>query len=709
MSSRIENRLSQARQAQFVGRTDETALFRSLIEAAELPVCILFLFGPGGVGKTTLLNAFAAHCEEDGIPVISLDGRHVQPTPEAFLNALRQAMGLAVEEAGEDPMAALAAQGSRRRVLLVDTYEVLEPLDGWLRDVFLPRLSENMLVVLAGRQPPSALWRADSGWQTMVRALPLRNLSPDESRSYLLKRSVPPEQHQSALNFTHGHPLALSLVADVIAQRGNIPFEPEAAPDVIQALVERFLQKAPSAAHQAALEICALVRLTTESLLAHLLLETQDEGPETHDLFQWLRGLSFIESGRRGLFPHDLAREALLAELRWRDPERYAQLHRRTGAYYAARFGETKGQEQQRVLLDFIFLHRDNAVVRFAFEWQESQEIVADTLRESDADALHRMVTQHEGDESARVFAHWLAQQPQGLLVFREAHGAASEPVGFGFLLSLHEADEAALNADPATRAAWEHLKRHAPLRPGEAATHFRFWMARDTYQAVSPIQSLIIVDNVRQCVTLPGLAYTFLACADPDFWEPIFSYAEMKRIAEAEFSVGGRRYGVFGNDWRTLPPLAWLALLAEKEIASSAAEPAAPRARSQPILVLSEADFATAVRDALRFYCDPGALRANPLLRSRVVVGRMDPSAGIEEKIAALRTLVREASESLQSSPRASRAYRALYHTYLHPAPTQEQAADLLDLPFSTYRRHLREGIQRVTEILWRQELGEL
>lgn len=178
-----------------------------------------------------------------------------------------------------------------------------------------------------------------------------------------------------------------------------------------------------------------------------------------------------------------------------------------------------------------------------------------------------------------------------------------------------------------------------------------------------------------------------------------------MQRIPEAAFAVGGRSYGVFGNDWRALSPMAWLALLAQKETAGP--EPVA-RPKKEPLLVLSEAEFADSVRDALRSYPDSNALSANPLLRSRLVLRRVESNTGREEKTVVLRALVREAAESLQSSPRAARAYRALYHTYLEPAPTQEQAADLLDLPFSTYRRHLTEGIKRVTEILWRQERGE-
>ena len=40
---------------------------------------------------------------------------------------------------------------------------------------------------------------------------------------------------------------------------------------------------------------------------------------------------------------------------------------------------------------------------------------------------------------------------------------------------------------------------------------------------------------------------------------------------------------------------------------------------------------------------------------------------------------------------------------------PTQEQAAELLDLPFSTYRRHLKAGLDQITDYLWGREIGTL
>ena len=87
----------------------------------------------------------------------------------------------------------------------------------------------NPLVVLAGREPPPLAWRADPGWQQLFRAVALRNLSPLESDEYLDRSAVPIEQRRRVLDFTHGHPLALSLVADLFAQRPDVSFQPEEA------------------------------------------------------------------------------------------------------------------------------------------------------------------------------------------------------------------------------------------------------------------------------------------------------------------------------------------------------------------------------------------------------------------------------------------------------------------------------------------------
>lgn len=694
MPTSLSERLNAAREHYFVGRTLELSLFQSLLEDKALPFNILYIYGPGGIGKTTLLNQFIQSCQEANIPSVYLDSRNFEPTPVAFLEALAQGLGIAPPVL---PLEYLASE-SGRRVISIDTIELLGNLGQWLMNEFWPRVSDDILFVMGGKEPPPQAWRVDPGWQSLVHVIPLRNFSPEESVAYLNKRLVPESQHTPVLQFTHGHPLALSLVADVFAQRGEIEFSPDETPDVVRSLLERFLQKVPEPAQHAALEVCALVRVTTEPLLAIMLAND-----DVHELFAWLRSLSFMEVRRGGLFPHDLAREALAADVRWRNPDWYAEIHRRARSYYVSRIEKTSGQQQLRALWDYIYLHRNNLIIKPYFEWQASGSTVAGGMRDEDLPALVAMVEKHEGQESARLAAHWLRVSPQNVLVLRDTEGQAT---GFLAWIELNSVSEEQRRKDPATQTAWDYLRKHAPLRPGEIAAHCRFWMADETYQSVSMVQSLLFVNIVRYYLTTPGLAYTFFSCRDPDFWGLMIAYGDAEAVPEADFEVGGRTYGTFGHDWRVRPPLVWLDLMAKREV-EAGLETAPPPPKVEPLLVLSQADFEQAVREALRAFSNPDQLRKNPILRSRLVLSQVGSEADVNTRLQALCKLLLQTAESLRTSPRSEKFFRALERTYFHPAPTQEISAELLNLPLSTYRRHLRMGIRKVTNSLWEQEVG--
>ena len=240
---------------------------------------------------------------------------------------------------------------------------------------------------------------------------------------------------------------------------------------------------------------------------------------------------------------------------------------------------------------------------------------------------------------------------------------------------------------------------RPAHHGPASCVWHLRFWMNDDGYQDVAAVTLAAALGGTRW-LTTPGLAWTFLTVADPEFWEPNCRVIGFPRAAAADFEVGGHRYGVFAHDWRVERPLEWIERKGLIELTDDAA---APADRDGPaLLVLSQPDFATAVRHALRDLTRPQALTANPLLRSRLVT---DHAAGAPTA-ATLQALIREAVEALRANPKDDKLARALRRTYLEPAATQEAAAEVLGLPFSTYRSHLTAGIGRVTEWLWRQEL---
>jgi hypothetical protein len=390
-----------------------------------------------------------------------------------------------------------------------------------------------------------------------------------------------------------------------------------------------------------------------------------------------------------------------VADLRWRNPDWYIELHRRARKYYTDRLNQTKGLTQQRLMLDTVFLHRENTVIRSFFDWQTTGSMIPYTLEDSDIPELERMVAQHEGEESAKLASHWFGKYPQNVTVWRDSEGL---PLGFVMSLPLHEMKAEDEKLDPAVKSTRAFLASHTPPRADEVDTLFRFWMDRDAYQGISPIQSLIFIQVAKHYLTTPGLAFTFFPCADPDFWTAILSYAELTRYSEADFEVGGRRYGTYGHDWRVMTPAVWIGRLAEKEIGATGQATTPQTVES--LIFLSRDEFGNALKQALQDFARPGGLVENLLLRSRLVADAA--GKGSKERSDVLKAKIKEAAEALRIHPRDEKLFRALDHTYFHPAGTQEAAAELLDLPFSTYRRHLMSGIQRLTDILWQQEVGE-
>jgi hypothetical protein len=431
---------------------------------------------------------------------------------------------------------------------------------------------------------------------------------------------------------------------------------------------------------------------TSEALLAEAL-----GGEEAHELFEWLRRLSFIEQGQYGLFPHDLAREALDADLRWRNPESYQALRQRVSVYLRGKFERSTGLERQRVRLDLLYLNRREPGLEPFFDWEAFGSGYAEPALPEDAIFIVEMVRRHEGEESAQLALYWFQRQPQAFLVFRSPEGQL-----FGFManLELHRLTPEEIAADPALAAVMNFTQRYGAVRPGEEMVYLRFWMGRETYQAVSPAINLTASNSVTYWMTHPKLAWNFIAMAQPDFWQPHFDSIHMQRSPEADFEVGGRRYGLYSHDWRVEPASVWQVRREATALPSISDSTKA----ALPLLVLSQPEFEEAVRQALRDYTRPDMLAANPLMRSRLIVEVAEQPVSP----ATLQALLREAAGTLTGNPKDEKLYRALYHTYLEPAPTQERAAELLDLPFSTYRYHLAHGVKRLIDGLWQRELRD-
>jgi hypothetical protein len=649
-------------------------VFRDALDDAGQTIAAVFLHGPGGIGKSALLQRFADEARDRGRPVVELDGRAISPTPAAF----REAAGDALTD--------------DRTVLLVDGFEHCQGLELWLRDRFLPRLPVGVLVVLAGRRPPDLGWQSDAGWAEALRVLRLGDLDREDAAELLSRRRVPTVAHHAVLRFTGGHPLALCLAAES-GGTGAAASAGTWSPDrrVVETLLTRLVGEPPSAAHRRALEVCAHAHTTTEDLLRAVLPD--DAGT----LFAWLRRLPFIESGRHGLHPTGAAREALDADLRWRDPHGYRALHDTIRTHVIERIRDVPEAGVLPAATAFCFLNRRGGLLSRFITYRRMGEFVeCRYLPEDRADVL-RLARSAEGPASAALVEFWLERQPEGFWVHRRAD--TGEVVGFLGQVRSAQFTAEELSTDPVVAAVWAHCRAAGPLRCGESITITRFIVAAGSYHRPSPVTDLMLWRVVAGFVRDERIAWSFTVWSDPEYWQPLMAYTDQHLVERCRPEVDGRAYGIFAHDWRVTPPERWLAAGALQALFG-------PRALPKPgtaveLTVLARPEFDLAVRDALRAWRQPDLLAANPLARSRLVKDRGDGSPA--ERLRAALTL---AVDGMRDDPREAKLHRAVVATYRQGAPTQEAAAERLGLPFSTYRRHLAAGVERICERLWDLEL---
>jgi hypothetical protein len=658
--------------ARFVGRDPELARFEAALDDPASRV--LWIFGPGGIGKSSLARAMAERATARGCGLAVIDLRSLEPTAQVLTAAISDAT---------------AGASASRQVLVIDTFERVAGLEEWARTSLLDLLAAGTVVVIAGRNGPPPSWRFDPLWGPLLDVLPLRALTRRESTALLGRIGVDDARTEVAAELSHGHPLALVLLGDVMAAGAGavLPHSIADRADLVSALLERIVDDAPTPEHRRALDVAAMTRATTRGLLRDVF--GTDRGD---DLFDWLRSRSFVESLDDGLRPHELAREVLESDLRRSDPDGYADLHHHIRRYLLSqrdRPGNTTG-----MVHDIIYLHRSSSMMSSHWDWASFGAVETSGLHPDDEATLVEIVRRHDGEAEAQILRHWIRRQPDAFTIVRTPSG---DILGFLAILILEQPTNEDLSIDPAIIAIWEHASRNDPPRPGQVIGVHRFYEDRDAGQTLPSITFNVVSScSTAAWLTTPGLSWFYIApVRDADLWEPMMRYFDFHPVHAAEHRIGETVHHVYCHDWRRLGPAAWLDLMESRELGDDDRTNAVPA----PVLVaLTEPEFADAVRSALRDLPRPDRLRANPLTSSRVVRDA-GPDASLSE-------VLRDARTALEDDPRTEKARRALDRTYFHGTTTQEAAAEVLDMAFSTYRRHLKTGTDALVETLWRWEL---
>ncbi len=242
-----------------------------------------------------------------------------------------------------DGIKAVVDQTKLPVALLIDTYEQMEEkLDPWVCRTLVPALPAGVLLVIFGR---NQLHRINFDWRAsgdIVLTQPLKELSEDESKTYLQHYGLQePNTLQKVWEFTGGYPLLLILVRLLAEEAGGWDkinqLERSGDRDLIATqLLELILREERAREIRDLLEKAAIADWFNPETIQAIM----DVNPEqSRILYDKLQRHSFVEPHPYGLRLHDKIRDLLRSRLKFTSEAEYNRIHLKLEAHNAAKFG----------------------------------------------------------------------------------------------------------------------------------------------------------------------------------------------------------------------------------------------------------------------------------------------------------------------------------------------------------------------------------
>jgi hypothetical protein len=682
----LGRRVASAEATVFQGRRVEVeAVLERLGDPARLPG-VVSLTGPPGIGKTALVYALGRACRDRSTDVAIIDSRDFRHTLPGLRGAVRFACAAAGREGnGIRPEAAVPGRPARPLLLVLDTFEEMRDLEDQLWESFLPSLRGPVLVVLSGRFGPGA---RSQGWRLVTDEIALTALPDDQARLLLADLGVTDDDAvNSIVDLAGGSPLLLSVAAEVHrsgAMSGASDLEVPG--EVARSLIARMSRELRRPDVRELLQAASLVRTFDEELLAAM---TGDAATETFDA---LCDLSVVRVTPAGARVHDVVRQTLSAELRWRAPQRYSLLRRRAAEHLLARRAEDDSGQAVPELLHLVgdtvgprrfFADATDRGVRLRPAHADDLadlERVCQRGRHNFGWAAGQSLRQLRADFS--VAMDWFVLATVGgqvvaysysLPLNRETFRAVASARG-GYFAALPEPERAAIQQAP----------------PGASAAFLiAGTVALPSHLSAEPALRLATFTNRH--VRAPSVSRSYVLMPQNSLFEPTaVSLGMTRRLAGITMYKGEPDASEWILDYGEHGFASW--------VHSSLRLPD----HDSPLDLVSDDVLAGQVKLALEDLYRPASLEQSPLVRLHCI----GPGAGRASGLRGLLLgLLEELSHSGQARDREAAALLRSY--YVKQAGSHEVVAERLGLPRTTFYRRLRHGLEllatqiRVTEAL--------
>ena len=632
----VADRLRGARRRCFVGRAAELELFRAALEAPEPPFSVLWIYGPGGVGKTTLLGALADAAERPGATRWRSTCAGIEPSPPAFTAELARAAAVRIV-----PVCCCSTRSRRQPRSRTCCASSSSP-------AFRPARSSWSRAARA-RATHGAPTRAGASCCASCRCA----TSIPRTRGRCCAGPASPASCTSGCSGSRTATRSRSRCCSTCSRRQRASAAARArrgarcgrpAP---RELRRRRAERAPPARARA--RRAARVSTTAALLRDALATTTRTRcSPGCAGCRSWRRA--------HGLFPHDLARDVIDADLRWRDPAAHVRVHGRVRADVVARVRATAGREHAagggRPDLPAPRQPGGARILGLGEPGRGATRTRCGAGRRG-RDPRDGRAPRGSGVGRDR---RALAEAPAGRLR-RASAGAAPEPVGFLAQLALHSASRGGARArSRRARVRGWMRERHGTRGPARRCSPALLHGPRRLPGAVAVVQRGH--DALDAGVAGPPAAgVVLIACAD-----------RTRGAADGATSASSAR--------RTPTSRSAAAAMESSRATGAAVAPgvarrdggararrraAAPRRREPAPLALSQPEFAAAVRARAARAARPARARREPAPARPPAARR----AGRRRRAGAL---IEEAVGGLRPAA-ARRAARARARSHL-PAP---------------------------------------